>query len=223
VPGAAAAYPLNREYRKHQAWLPRIADARADIGAFEYHQPPRTLTVTLTGTGSGSIASDQEHPGIGCPGMCQATYAYGTVVTLSRYPSATSIFAGWGGACSGDPCLPAMDADRTVSAAFNLAQVRNKTTGANYATLADALSTAGPGNDLLLLGMLYNGAVSLNAGITLNGGWDTTYEARSGTPTTLNDGLAVLAGDSQADTVTVQGGLSVKGGSLRVRDVAVQP
>jgi len=71
--------------------------------------------------------------------------------------------------------------------------------------------------------MLYNGAVALNTGIILNGGWDTTYGARSGTPTTLHDGLAVLTGDSQADTVTVEGGLSVKGGSLRVRDVAVQP
>src|SRR5450631_426240 len=108
---------------------------------------------------------------------------------------------------------------KIVSATFNLAQVRNKTSGANYATLADALSTAGAGNELLMLGMQYNGATSLNAGVTLSGGWDTTYAARSGTPSALNDGLSVLAGDSKADTVTVKGGISVKGGSLRVKDV----
>jgi len=114
LPGATAAYPLDHEYLKHQAQVPRIADAGVDMGAFEYHQPPRTLTVTIAGTGSGTVASDQSHPGIGCPATCQAPFSYGSVVTLTPYPSATSVFAGWGGACSGDPCTPAMDVDRTV-------------------------------------------------------------------------------------------------------------
>jgi hypothetical protein len=42
LPAAVAAYPLNREYRKHQASVPRHADALLDIGAYEYAvtEPP---------------------------------------------------------------------------------------------------------------------------------------------------------------------------------------
>jgi hypothetical protein len=116
-----------------------------------------------------------------------------------------------------------MVSDRSVTATFELAQVRNKSTGSNYATLDTALSAAGSGNELLLQGMLYNGAVSLSSSVLLNGGWDMAFGARSGTLTSLHDGLTVIAGDSKLENVTVMGGLSIKGGSLRVKDVVVQP
>jgi hypothetical protein len=222
LPAATAAYPLDHEYLKHQAWTPRIDDGPLEIGAFEYHQPPRTLTVTIAGTGGGNVLSDQDHPGINCPGNCQASFAYGSAVTLTPYPAATSLFTGWGNACSGNTCQPNMDADKGVTATFNLAQVRNQTTGTNSATLIDALTKAGAGNELRLQGMQYNDAVALNNGIILSGGWNGTFDVRSGTKATLNNGLTVKNGDSLTDTLIVKSGLIVQGGSLRVRDVLVQ-
>jgi hypothetical protein len=220
LPAAAAAYPLDHEYLKHQAGTTRHADGPPDIGAYEYHQPPRTLTVTVTG--SGTVTSDLQHPGIACPGSCQASYAYGSSVALTPYPAATSLFTGWGGACGSTPCTPSMDADRSVTATFDLARVRNSSSGSNYATLGSALADAGAGQELLLQGMLYTGAVSLDSDLFLNGGWDATFTAPSGTPTTLQDGLTVAAGDVQLENLTVTGGLAVRGGSLRVRDVTLQ-
>jgi parallel beta-helix repeat protein len=222
TPAAMGAYPVDYEYLKHQAGTTRLADGPPDIGAYEYHQPSRTLTVTVAGSGSGNVTSDLQHSGISCPGSCQACYAYGSSVTLTPYPAATSVFIGWGGACGSSPCAPAMDADRSVTATFDLARVRNKSTGSNYATLGAALTGAGAGNELLLQGLLYTGSVSLNSSLLLNGGWDAVFAARSGPPATLNDGLTVAAGDAQLENVTVMGGLTVTGGSLRVRDVMVQ-
>ncbi|HEX2768468.1 MAG TPA: right-handed parallel beta-helix repeat-containing protein [Geobacteraceae bacterium] len=36
LPAAVAAYPLDREYLKHQAWAPRHVDTMLDIGAYEF-------------------------------------------------------------------------------------------------------------------------------------------------------------------------------------------
>jgi parallel beta-helix repeat protein len=223
LPVDVAAYPLDHEYLKHQGWVTRPADANPDIGAFEYPVPQKTLNVTIKGSGTGSVASDAGHSGIACPDMCQASFADGAVVTLSHYPSITSVFSGWDGACVSDPCMVTMNAAKDVTATFNLAQVKNKTTATNYATIAAALSMAAEGDELLLLGMQYNGAVSLDSGITLNGGWDGTFGVKSGTLTMLSDGLTVVGGRSIADMLTVKGKLTIKGGSLLVRDVTVLP
>jgi hypothetical protein len=115
-----------------------------------------------------------------------------------------------------------MDADKTVSATFNLAQVKNKTSGVNYATLGDALATVAAGNELLLQAMLYNGTISMNMGIKLNGGWDTVFGVRSGEPTMLNGNVTVQAGESTIDRVTVKGSFTITGGSLNVKDVVIE-
>jgi hypothetical protein len=116
-----------------------------------------------------------------------------------------------------------MDAAKDVIATFMLAQVKNKTSGKNYATLTEALSMAADGNELLLLGMQYNGAISLNSGITLNGGWDGVFGNKSGLQTALNDGLTILGGMATVETITVKGMLSLRGGVLRAKDVKVLP
>lgn len=223
LPAAVAAYSLDHEYLKHQGWVTRSVDAKLDIGAFEYKVPQKTLTITINGSGSGTVVSDLGHSGIACPGMCQASFSDGVVVTLSHYPSTTSVFYGWNGACINDPCMVTMDAAKDVIATFTLAQVKNKTSGKNYATLTEALSMAADGNELLLLGMQYNGAISLNSGITLNGGWDGVFGNKSGLQTALNDGLTILGGMATVETVTVKGMLSLRGGVLRAKDVKVLP
>lgn len=72
------------------------------------------LDVTMTGVGT--ILSTP--PGIDCPAACTATFAAGTVVTLSPVP--TGEFASWSGACTGVsiPCTLTMNGDKTVDALF---------------------------------------------------------------------------------------------------------
>ena len=82
---------------------------------------------------------------------------------------------------------------------------------------------AADGNELLLLGMQYNGAISLNSGITLNGGWDGAFRNKSGLQTALNDGLTILGGVATVEAVAVKGMLSLRGGVLRAKDVKVLP
>jgi hypothetical protein len=183
----------------------------------------RQLTVTLFGTGNGSLASDANHAGIACPDMCQATFTDGAVLALTPFPAVTSVFSGWNGTCGGDPCQVTMNGDKAVTAIFDLAQVRNATSKTNYATLSEALVAAATGNELLLQGMQYNGAVSLNDGVTLSGRWDAAFGSPNGKATLLADGLSVKSGNSRVTGVTVKGKLTVNGGSLRTIGVAVLP
>jgi YD repeat-containing protein len=80
------------------------------------------LNVGLVGTGSGTITSSPA--GIACTGLsgdaCTAEFGQGGTVTLSEVTSFGSKFTGWSDkTCStGSDCAVTMDADKTVSAAF---------------------------------------------------------------------------------------------------------
>jgi len=99
---------------------------------------------------------------------------------------------------------------------------KNMSTNA-LTSLADALSAANPGVEIRTLGMQLNGNFVLDRNIFLNGGYDATYQGKSGTPTILNGSQTVTGGDSNAETLRVKGKLSIQGGSLRVKDVKVMP
>jgi hypothetical protein len=74
------------------------------------------LTVTLAGAGKGQVNAGS----IGCPGVCSASYAAGTAVSLTEKPSGGSIFAGWSGACTGSgACVATMSGAEAVTAAFS--------------------------------------------------------------------------------------------------------
>ncbi|MGD0369497.1 MAG: NHL repeat-containing protein, partial [Acidobacteriaceae bacterium] len=83
------------------------------------------LTVTDLGTGSGKVSSGDGQ--IGCVDTngtvtgspsCSASYSSGTV-TLTATASGNSIFAGWGGACSGSAtCMVMMSQAQSVTADF---------------------------------------------------------------------------------------------------------
>ncbi len=76
------------------------------------------LTVSKAGTGSGIVSSMPA--GIQCGGTCTASFTSRTSVSLTPMPVAGSLFAGWGGACSGTgACAVTMDAARSVTATFN--------------------------------------------------------------------------------------------------------
>ena len=83
----------------------------------------KTLSVAIGGNGDGAVSSS---PGaIMTPSVTSDTYTHDTVVTLTASVNATtSLFGGWGGACSGagtaTTCDVRMDQARTVTATFTL-------------------------------------------------------------------------------------------------------
>ncbi len=75
------------------------------------------LNVTNMGTGTGAVSSSPS--GVNCGEDCDENFDIGTEVTLSAIPDSDSIFAGWGGACSGTAtCTITMTANTQVTAKF---------------------------------------------------------------------------------------------------------
>ena len=88
----------------------------------------RTLTVTKKGNGRGSVTSSPA--GIGCGGACSHGFPYGTTARLTAKPTATAVFAGWGGACFGKAsCSLSMTADHAATATFRAKCVVPKLVG----------------------------------------------------------------------------------------------
>src|SRR2546428_231750 len=84
-----------------------------------------TLTVTKTGTGSGTVTSTSSPDSptqINCGPICSASYASGTVVTLTATPAPVSPSTSWSGcdAVLGTSCTVTMSAARAVTANFTL-------------------------------------------------------------------------------------------------------
>ncbi len=69
------------------------------------------LTVVYAGTGSGTVGANP----------FATTYSPGTVVVLTPTPASGSVFAGWGGACTGTgaTCTVTMSTARSVTVTFN--------------------------------------------------------------------------------------------------------
>ena len=82
-------------------------------------QAPIGLTVTLAGTGAGTVTSNPA--GISCQPTCSANFPANSEVTLTATAAAGSIFAGWGGACSGanSTCQLTLASATSVTATFN--------------------------------------------------------------------------------------------------------
>jgi Divergent InlB B-repeat domain len=75
------------------------------------------LDTAAIGSGTGTITSNVG--GINCGVTCSATYASGTLVTLTATPSGASAFNGWSGDCSGtSTCVVTMSQARNVAADF---------------------------------------------------------------------------------------------------------
>jgi hypothetical protein len=97
----------------------------------------RTLTVAGAGTGNGTVTAT----GISCTitagstsGDCSESYPDGTSVTLTATAASGSTFAGWTNcdAPSGNQCTMTMNADKTVTATFNLTPPSCTNTGAVF-------------------------------------------------------------------------------------------
>jgi ELWxxDGT repeat protein len=106
-----------------------------------------TLTVLRQGSGPGSVGSAPA--GIACGAQCQASFASGTVVTLTATVASGGAFGGWSGCDSvgGLICTVTLGANRAVTATFAVQQselpvVVLTLNGATYRTGDTLLATA---------------------------------------------------------------------------------
>jgi hypothetical protein len=79
--------------------------------------PTYTLNVSKAGTGAGLVTGN----GINCGAICSASYAAGTIVTLSQsHDVSKTTFGGWNGDCSGiaSTCQLTMNGNKAVTATF---------------------------------------------------------------------------------------------------------
>jgi len=82
--------------------------------------PPNQLSVVKAGTGNGTVTSSPA--AIVCGTACAASFAPGSIVTLTATPDSNSNFGGWAGACAvyelSSTCQVTMDAAKTAMATF---------------------------------------------------------------------------------------------------------
>ena len=192
-----------------------------------------------TVNGSGSVHGSAWSLTVGSPsdiactdnsGTCSALYPAWDVVDLMATGGAASLFDSWSGDCAGkiSSCSVIVDGSKpvtSVGANFIPAPLaKNSTKDVAYPTLSAALSAANSvtTDDLLLLGIGYDGAVTLSKGINFKGGWNPLYLNLTGVWTILNNGLTVESGDSSLETIGVIGKLTVKGGKVTAKGVKVK-
>src|SRR5262249_6766114 len=103
-----------------------MSPAQAVAASFPLTPVTHRLTVSKAGVGGGTIPSSPG--GINCGPTCSATFAEGSVITLSATPATASMFSGWSGACSGTgACRVTLSADLSVVATFTPAPVTSFT------------------------------------------------------------------------------------------------
>ena len=78
------------------------------------------LTVSIANSIGGTVASNVG--GFACGRKCSASFASGTLITLTAIPVSGFEFTGWGGACRGygNSCTVTMNAAQTVTANFTV-------------------------------------------------------------------------------------------------------
>ncbi len=95
-----------------------LADAAATTATFTL--ATYTVTVTRAGAGSGTVSGG----GLACGATCTITVDHGTALSIMATPGALSVFAGWGGACSGTTaCALTITSNTAISASFALDDV----------------------------------------------------------------------------------------------------
>ena len=104
------------------------------------------VTVTKAGDGSGTVISSPA--GINCGIDCTEPYLPGTTVTLTATPSATSVFLGWSGACSGTgTCVVVAGSDASVTATFDTARLTVTKVGDGGGTVSSSPAGISCGSD----------------------------------------------------------------------------
>lgn len=162
----------------------------------------------LAGNGGGSISSTPS--GISCMtgslAGCSTSFAFGTAVILTAIPDVTtSIFSGWGGACTTEPCEITVNANKNAVATFSLVPRSKLTLGdtTGFETLQLAYGSAM--TTIFALDGLFSGDWLLDKGkdIFLKGGYLSNYGPNRNGFSVLNGKLTVQSGSLKADKLKV--------------------
>ncbi len=183
------------------------------------------------GSGAGEIQADlpsNDEPPVVlfCPaGSCSARYDYGTTVRLTALPDTISLFSGWGGDCSADPCDLTMTAPRSVSALFIRANsFKNVSLGIFDNLLSSIIESSNAGDEIRMLATeVAIDNLTLNKGVTLSGGWKGLYLNQDTNPTILKGTITVKEVQSDISDTTVRGGLFIQSGGLKAKRLHVAP
>ena len=131
-----------------------------------------SVAVLKVGAGSGTVTSSPA--GIVCGASCSASYASGTVVTLTAAPAAGSTFTGWSGACTGaGSCTVTMSA-AVVTASFdqttpvglpmpNLALALNRESYSTGATFSATVAEENAGDASIVVDKYFGVLLSASA------------------------------------------------------------
>lgn len=89
----------------------RILDTTLDLGAYEYVEPPNTLTITISPANTGTVSDT---------GNGNGKYEDNATATLTATPAEGYMFDHWEGAATGisNPTDIVMDGDKSVTAVF---------------------------------------------------------------------------------------------------------
>jgi hypothetical protein len=117
--GSTATYTCSTGYSFSTATTTRTCQADGTWSTPVPVCAPQTLTLTINKVGTGTVASTPA--GITCGAVCQATFAAGTVVSLTATPGANQTFTGWDStACAGmGTCSFTLTINTVVRASFS--------------------------------------------------------------------------------------------------------
>jgi PKD repeat protein len=206
----------------------QTADCTAQVSVTSTPPAQVRLQVGTQGGGTGSITSAPA--GISCAGSCEATFAAGTVVTVTATPDTGSVFAGWSGDCNGTrTCSVTMDSPRSVQARFEkplytlrvtktplgsiLGSVSSNPGGINCTTLCPAASATFPaGTTVTLRASAILTALFQGWGGACSGTGDCVVTMNADTDVTANFNLIGFAppGDTSPTSAPAPSGLFVR-------------
>jgi phospholipase C len=152
------------------------------------------LSIQPAGNGNGTVSSSPS--GIDCQPTCGASFKIGTQVALTAAPASNSMFAGWGGACSGvGTCSLTVKGNASAVATFSLLPLLSVTdnTGTGRGTVTSSPS-------------------GINCGPTcasaFNPGTQVTLTASPGPNSSFTGWGGVCSGTGSTCTITVQANIS---------------
>jgi len=169
--------------------------------------PPSTLSVTKLGPGDGTVTLDTGS--LSWDGaLGTANYTGAPLITLTATPDSNSTFEGWNGeGCTGtSTCSVTMGANRSISATFSLLPKAKILGGLGYGSITGAYLASVAGDAILVLDGEHEESLNLNLpkDIKLLGGYDQTFNALSGNPTTLNGVMTIIDGSVIVDTLVLK-------------------
>ena len=191
-----------------------IRDASGNVSAPASAQTSITLlnaplSLAFVGSGTGQVTGGMAcTKGESCPPV---SFGTGTQVTLNPLPGTDSLFTGWSGDCvvSGNSCIVAMNAAKSVSAGFDIMPAVWLTPGsaaANYfGLLTDAYQVAGAGATIKVKSGTFTESLLLNRGIgiKLKGGFNAGYQSNLGSRSILHGTLIVRSGSLVAEGLAI--------------------